>query len=411
MLNFRKMVKFRYIAFFIAAIIFSGCGSDNAGNEELLKATPEAASFNTENNRFGLEMFKQLNHRKNSQRNIVVSPVSAAMACGMTYNGTEGQTRRELADMLGWNDFSEREINQYHQRLIHYYNNQTGAITLNIANSIWHNSALEVYPEFLRKNSEYFSVFQSSFENKNFAREINQWARRETNGHIDKILENSSPEDLLYIINATYFRGDWKHEFNASKTTDSYFYLEDGTQKRTQMMWQKADLNYYRNGSFQMVELPYENESFCMYILLPDSNMSLNRLISNMDFETWERHKSQLSRKRNINFGMPRFRCEYSVGMKELMESMGVNNLFETGSADLSGISDKRLSISEVMHKSAIEVDEKGTEATAATSLAKSFTTLVDDNPFNLVVNRPFVFAIEEKQSNSLLFMGKISNP
>lgn len=405
------MYKHSYIALFIIALLFSGCGTEENKNEDLLKATPEAASFNAENNRFGLEMFKQLNKRKTSEQNIVVSPVSAAMASGMTFNGTAGETRQELARVLGWNNLSEEDINQYHRRLIHYYNNQTEDISLNIANAIWHSSTVDVFPDFLRTNKEYFSAFHDSFENPSFVREVNQWAQQATDGNIDKIMESSSPEALLYIINATYFRGDWKHEFNASKTTDTYFYLEDGTRKRTQMMWQKADLNYYRNGSFQMVELPYENESFSMYILLPDSTMSLNRLISNIDFEAWEHHKSQLSRKRNINFGMPRFRCEYSVGMKELMEGMGVKNLFEDGLADLSGISEQPLSISQVMHKAAIDVDEKGTEATATTSLARSFTTLVDDNPFNLVVNRPFVFAIEEKQSGSLLFMGKISNP
>lgn len=404
------MFHFRFFIVVVVAFVLGSC-SERASEGEQLKSSPEAEAFNTNNNRFGLAMFQQLNQKKENQQNIVVSPVSAAMASGMTLNGTGGETRRQLADVLGWQDMTDKQVNEYHKRLINYYNQHSGDISLNIANAIWNDREVDVFPEFIRTNKEYFSAFHNQSENQDFVSEINDWVQRSTQGNIKEMMKGSRPGDMLYILNATYFRGDWKHEFNASQTKDSYFYLEDGSKKPTRMMWQKADLNYYRNGIFQMVELPYENESFSMYILLPDSTVDMNRLASNLDMETWQRHKNNLSRKRNINFGMPRFSCEYSVGMKELMESMGIRDLFDNDEVNLSGISDQPVSISEVMHKAAIDVDEKGTEATAATSLAKSFTTLVDDKPFNLVVNRPFIFAIEEKKSNAMLFVGKISNP
>ncbi|MGM0566657.1 MAG: serpin family protein [Bacteroidota bacterium] len=404
------MFHYRFFIIIVLAFALGSC-SEKASEGEQLKSSPEAEAFNTNNNRFGLAMFQQLNQKKEDQPNIVVSPVSAAMASGMTLNGTGGETRRQLAEVLGWQEKTDTQVNEYHKRLINYYNQHSGDISLNIANAIWNDRDVDVFPEFIRTNKEYFSAFHNQSENQNFVSEINDWVQRSTQGNIKEMMKGSQPGDMLYILNAIYFRGDWKHEFNASQTTDSYFYLEDGSRKPTRMMWQKADLNYYRNGIFQMVELPYENESFSMYILLPDSTIDMNRLVSKLDMETWQRHKNNLSRKRNINFGMPRFSCEYSVGMKELMESMGIRDLFDNEEVNLSGISDQPVSISEVMHKAAIDVDEKGTEATAATSLAKSFTTLVDDKPFNLVVNRPFVFAIEEKKSNAMLFIGKISNP
>lgn len=404
------MFQNKFIAIILLAVIFSGC-STSSSDDALLSETPKASQFNDRNNKFGLELFQQLNHRKNEQENMVLSPVSVSMALGMTYNGTAGETRQRLTRVLGWQGMSEDEVNQYHKRLIHYYNNQTSDISLNIANGIWYNESLNVYQRFLSANNEYFSAYHNNFNRETTPQDLNEWVRRQTGGHIKEVIDEFHPEDLLYLVNATYFKGDWKNEFNASKTSESMFFLEDGTKKRTQMMWQKADLKYHDNDSFQIVELPYKNDSFCMYILLPDSTKNVNDLIASLNFETWVRYKSNLEVKRNINFGMPRFRCDYSVGMKELMRTMGVEDLFDENSSNLSNISDQPLSVSEVMHKAAIDVDEQGTEATAATSLAISFTTLVDDNPFNLVVNRPFVFAIEEKASNSLLFIGKINNP
>lgn len=176
-------------------------------------------------------------------------------------------------------------------------------------------------------------------------------------------------------------------------------------------MWQKADLNYFDGHDFQLVELPYENEKFCMYILLPDSGLKLDEMIHSLDYRAWHSYKKKLNKRRNINFGMPRFHCEHSVNMKDMLAGMGLGELFEQSSANLKGITRNNVSISEMMHKAAIDVDEQGTQASAATSMAISFTTLVDDDPFNLIVNRPFIFAIEEKKSNTLLFIGKVSKP
>ncbi len=392
-------------------VLLAGCSDRGGEKDTFLTATPKAGEFNNQNNEFGLNLFKQLNSERKENENVVLSPVSVSMALGLAYNGTAGETRNRLNRVLGWEEMSGPEINQYHKRLIQYYNNHTEDVALNIANSIWYNSRLDVFPDFLDDSEEYFAAYHDSFDNQSSSEKINTWAKRQTEGHIENIVDDFSSENMLYLMNATYFKGNWKYEFNEEKTAESYFFMEDGTRKKTRMMWQKADLNYFDSDNFQMVELPYKNESFCMYILLPDSTTSLSRLVKDLSVEKWKRYKDALEKKRNINFGMPQFRCEHNVGMKELLAGMGVRGLFSDGGSDLSNIAEQPLSISEVMHKAAIDVDEKGTEATAATSLAISFTTLVDDNPFNLVVNRPFVFAIEEKQSNSLLFIGKITNP
>lgn len=411
MLKSIHTVKLSIIA--LLAILLVSCDSADQNQADIINSSAKASEFHAQNNRFGLSLFKQLNQKNQNQNNIVISPVSTSMALGMVYNGTSDETREELASILGWDHMENQEINNYHKNLITYYNNYSENIDLRIANSIWYNQSADIHTDFLTNNKEYFSALTKPFEDNNpaTAEKINTWIRNKSNGHINSVINSISSDDLMYIINATYFKGDWKYEFNASHSAETTFSLEDGTQKSTTMMWQKADLNYFEGELFQMVELPYKNESYCMYILLPDEGIQLNNMIDTLDNMAWNSYKGQLEKKRNINFGMPKFHCEYNVGMNEMLSHMGLHKLIGEENINFKNISDNPLSISEVMHKAAIDVDEQGTEATATTSLAISFTALVDDNPFNLVVDRPFVFAIEEKNSNSLLFIGKITNP
>ncbi|MCF8231746.1 MAG: serpin family protein [Bacteroidales bacterium] len=404
----------KYIGLFLLILLFTNCSKDNTETEEfLLNDSEKATRISKENNAFGLRLFQKLNHQKNNNRNIVISPLSTAMVLGMAYNGTENETKEKLSGVLGWNQLDRKEINHFNNRLINHLHDQSENIQMNIANAIWYSRNIDIKPAFLKKNKDNFHAFASSVnaENQPTSEMINRWATRSTDGNITNVVERIPSRQMLYLLNATYFKGNWKNDFNKSKTTESTFFLENGTSKSISMMWQKADLKYYDNNQFQLVELPYENKNYCMYILLPDSDVKLERVIDSLNYKSWHSYKESLSMKRNINFGMPRFQCEHSVGMKDLVSGMGLEKLFHQSKADLSGISDQQVAISEMMHKAAIDVDEEGTEASAATSLAISFTTLVEDNPFNLIVNRPFIFAIEEKRSNTLLFIGKMTRP
>lgn len=395
-------------------ILFSACSKNDSNKINLLPESGKKAEIiRNENNGFGLKLFKRLNAQKSENQNVVISPLSTAMVLGMAYNGTSGVTQDEFSKILGWDQVTLDQLNRFNRRLIDHLHQESRDIQMNISNSIWYNKRLNIDSDFLKRNRENFQAFSSAIDSETqpTSRLINRWVAESTNDKIQQVIDEGAVGDMLYILNATYFKGNWKNDFNESKTTESKFYLEDGTSKPVRMMWQKADLNYFDGDSFQLVELPYENENYCMYILLPDNDVKIDRLIGSLNYTSWYENKKQLSLKRNINFGMPRFHCEHAVMMQDLLAGMGLEDLFNSTNTDLSGITDKQVAISEMMHKAAIDVDEKGTEASAATSVAISFTTLVEDDPFNLIINRPFVFAIEEKRSNTLLFIGKMSKP
>jgi len=404
----------RYTGVLALLILFSACSKNNQEKVNLLpEASEKADIIRNENNAFGLKLFKELNAKRDGSQNVVISPLSTAMVLGMAYNGTAGATREEFSEILGWDMVNLDQLNRYNRSLIDHLHQESGNIRMSISNSVWFNNRLNINADFLKRNRENFQAFSSAIDNENqsASKLINRWVAQSTNDKIKRVIDEVSTSDMLYILNATYFKGNWKNKFNESKTTETKFHLEDGTSKPVRMMWQKADLNYFDGDRFQLVELPYENENYCMYIFLPDDNVKLDRLIGELNYTSWHENKKKLSLKRNINFGMPRFHCEHAVQMQELLAGMGLEKLFSNKNTNLSGITGKQVAISEMMHKAAIDVDEKGTEASAATSVAISFTTLVEDDPFNLIINRPFVFAIEEKQSNTLLFIGKISRP
>lgn len=404
----------KYTGILILLFFVTACSKKSTNDTDILsKNETKSELISDKSNSFGFGLFKKLNTKKDDHRNVVISPLSTAMVLGMAYNGVEGETKQKFSEVLGWEDVSVIELNGYNNRLIDHLQQQSENIRMNISNSVWFDEQLNIKESFLKRNRESFQTYTSSIdtEDRSAANIINHWVAESTDGNISGVMDNISSQDMLYILNATYFKGNWKNDFNESKTKKSQFFLEDKSSTPVSMMWQKADLNYYDGEDFQFVELPYEDESYCMYILLPDSNKKVDETIENLSYSSWHFYKEKLSKKRNINFGMPRFHCEHAIKMKDLLGGMGLGKLFVRDKTDLSGITERKVAISEMMHKAAVDVDEKGTEASAATSLAISFTTLVEDNPFNLIVNRPFVFAIEEKKSNTLLFIGKVTNP
>jgi serpin B len=246
-------------------------------------------------------------------------------------------------------------------------------------------------------------------KDKQVSNQINHWIRSHSGGHIKVVIPQIENGNLLYLVNATFFKGDWQSEFNSGKTATSFFYSENGKAIPSVMMWQKADLNYFENARFQMVNLPYKNPNFSMYVLLPKEGYTINSLMKDLDYQKLRDYKEAMQLKRNINFGMPKFRCEYTMNLKQLMKQTGLDHLFVEEQVEDLGSGVARFGT--MVQKTVIDVDEKGTQASVVSSVAASFTNLVDDNPFNLIINHPFIFMIEEKQSNSLLFIGKITKP
>lgn len=225
------MQYLRYTGILLLIMLLAGCSKNSNTDDEQLffKDAQKAKKFANENNAFGLSLFKKLNRQQTESNNFVISPLSTAMILGMTYNGTEGDSKHHLAKVMGWNEMTTSDINQYNKRLIDYLHHHAGNIDLNIANSIWFDKNLPVKSAFLRKNKEHYHAFASSLnpESRAAADIINRWATQSTEGNIDRVIEQVAPNEMLYLLNATFFKGNWKNKFNESNTTTSEFYMED----------------------------------------------------------------------------------------------------------------------------------------------------------------------------------------
>lgn len=235
--------------------------------------------------------------------------------------------------------------------------------------------------------------------------QINNWCAKQTNDKITEIIDNTS--GMMYLINAIYFKGIWVSKFDKSNTRRESFYQTNGQTVQVDMMRQTDQFNYCSDENCGYLELPYGNNAFSMILMLPHEGKTTYDVIQSLDNDSWQVTNRMSGYE--VNIRLPRFRAECKYEMeKDILPAMGMKAPF-TGMADFSGISDVPLYISEVIHKTFVEVNEEGTEAAAVTSVEMDFAAAPGvKKPIDYFVNKPFLFAIRENSTNIILFFGKI---
>ena len=365
------------------------------------------------NTGFSLELFEALlNKEPNS--NIFISPASISLALAMTYNGAKGETALAMAKALGFEGMSSEDINRAYLDLRKILDVDDPQVQLDIANSLWMRKGVDFYPEFLETNRQIFGaeIAALDFNQPDAASTINRWVEQQTNGKIkDLVSAPIDPMAVLFLINAIYFNADWAQPFNPSLTRTVPFELLGGGTKELPLMFRTGMMPYLDGEGFQAVSLPYgDTDRLSMYVFLPDADSDLSGFYSQLTSTNWNKWLAAFSDERG-SLGLPRFKLEYEVSLKEALTELGMGIAFEQ-SADFSGMrpTPPALNISEVKHKSYISVDEKGTEAAAATSVTVVATSAPINN-FDMTINRPFFFSIIDNESGTILFMGSIVNP
>lgn len=363
------------------------------------------------NTRFGFKLFSEI-LKKDSGKNVFVSPTSVAIALSMTYNGASGETQQAMANALQLQGLSVPELNRANADLKALLENPDTKVQLTIANSLWARQGVSFKPDFLRRNQEFYraEITELDFQSPSAAATINGWVKQNTRGKISQIVDKLSPNDILFLINAIYFKGSWSREFDKGSTATKPFYLLDGSQKQHPLMSQRGNYRYYETDQFQAVSLPYGNKRFSMYVFLPKKSSNLSAFYKTLTAETWQQWMNQF-RSRAGSIEIPRFKLEYDTELKEALTALGMGVAFDRLRANFAGLSDERTKIDRVKHKTFVEVNEEGTEAAAATSVGIVAVSAPVDEPFNLVVDRPFFCAIRDNQTGSVLFMGSIVNP
>jgi len=411
----RKLFNFIIVTTICIISINCSNSSTNPDTDNKLGIVRDLTSSEIElkesSNQFGLTLFGKIAETE-SNENIFISPLSVSMALGMTYNGANSTTLEAMHETLEYGDLTIQEVNESYQSLITLLTELDPKVIFDIANSIWYREGFPLENDFLTTNQTYFDaiVEDLDFNRSDAADIINTWVNENTNGKIKEIVAKPiNPLTVMFLINAIYFKGSWTYEFDEENTSDDIFYLPDGSEKECKMMSHKCDHKYFENEHFQVIDLPYGDAGFSMTILLPKPEVNIDSLIAQMNNETWNSWLGSFS-EQEVNFYLPKFRIECEISLNDILSAHGMSIAFDPNLADFTNINkDGNLYISEVKHKTFVEVNEEGTEAAAVTSVEIGLTSI--GSGITMRINRPFVFAIRENHSGTILFIGKIVKP
>ena len=365
------------------------------------------------NNQFALDLYKKL--AETEKGNIFFSPYSISSALAMTYAGARGQTAEEMAKVLGIAKLGDK-VHPAHASLAYKLKSAGGKDKpeFHIANALWGQQGLPFKPDFLQLTRRHYGA---GFKEVNFEDDtegsrqtINKWVGEQTREKIPELLKSKDIDGTtkLVLTNAIYFKADWLHSFRKEDTKDELFHLTKADSVSVPLMRLNAELGYANVGDAELLEVPYAGRQFSMTVVLPKPDVTMSTLENAL---TADRVNLWLGRmkKRDVRFALPRFQGRTAVKLKNELSKMGMANGF-TRKADFSGIAaSPKMWIANVVHETFIAVDERGTEAAAATAVVMRGDG--SNNEVLFQVDRPFVLIVRDTVTGCLLFVGRVIDP
>ncbi|MEW5924447.1 MAG: serpin family protein [Candidatus Zixiibacteriota bacterium] len=373
---------------------------------------PKTMDINDKSVRFSLGFFNEIINEEGEQ-NIFVSPLSARMAMAMALNGTGGMTKEEMRAALGFGNLSNHDINGQMQQITKSLEAADPKVVLNIANSLWLLANMNFKKSYFDTVTAYYDAEVAKTQDVGV---INNWVSKNTNQKIKNIIDRIGPNDILLLINAIYFKGEWKYKFDEKLTHDGNFHLLNSDIKKVPLMSQSGKFRYFENDDFQSIVLPYGNERLSMHIFLPAQNgPDYKKFLAGFNAENWSKWNDSYTMT-DGDILLPKFKLEYEKVLNIVLKNLGIQQAFNPELADFSGLLENFRPglawISYVKQKAFIEVNEEGTEAAAATAvmlMTKSMSP--EPKRFRMVVDHPFVCAIVDDQTGEILFIGSIVDP
>lgn len=408
-------MKFLNIFYLVAVLLFiSSCEKIYSPLEVSTRRTItlEESTLISAGNSFGVKFFREAS-TASTDSNVFVSPLSVSMALGMTLNGAREETREAMLQTLELEGLRQQQINESYQSLIDLLTHLDPKVIFGIANSIFYRQGIPFKQYFLDVNREYFDATLQplNFNDPASVDIINQWVSDNTSNRIKKIIQSLDPTDIMVLLNAIYFKGDWTYQFSKEDTKEDDFVCSDGTTLKCDFMYQANDFQYLNGADFQAVELPYGNGDFRMAVILPDAGVDVNLFISNITDEKLNSWLQSFSVAAGT-IALPKFKLEYSLLLNDLLTQLGMGIAFDPYGADFRDIYEgpENAFISRVKHKTFIQVDEEGTEAAAVTSVTISLTS-AGPTGFFMKMDRPFIIILYDSYTHTILFAGKICIP
>ncbi len=360
---------------------------------------------------FGVQLL-QKELAANAGKNVLVSPLSVSVAMAMAMNGARGKTRKLIASGLQLPDFgSLAATNLSYANLLAELNDKEAlGVDLAVANAIWAKQDFPFNPQFIGSVAAQFNaqISNADFSDPATLVALNQWASDNTNKRITKILDEISPEKILFLLNAVYFKGEWTVKFDKTLTKDEDFFAPSGTRKHP-LMQRQGNMVWTRGKNYQAVKLPFgKNERTSLCVFLPAPGVSVESVVAGLSASEI-RNLVTLEEGTDGTLFLPRFKLDYDVCLNDSLQALGMGDAFNSGSADFSAMASGPIFISEVKHKTFASFDEEGGEAAAVTSVGVGIECVPVS--FNMRCDRPFAIALQDKQTGALLFSGVVNDP
>ena len=354
-----------------------------------------------------------------NEGSFIFSPLSVGYALAMVNNGAKGETEKQIRDVIGFGDNSASDVNEFYKYLTQSLLGVDNTVNMNIANA-------QVFNTFIGDESKYKKSYKSAltsyydalFEGYDFIKNngkalsaINSWASKQTEGMINPLLEELSPDSATLLMNAIYFKGSWADKFNASNTRKEQFTMAGGKKIEVEMMNQTSNVSYRAMKGYKVISKPYGNGAFKMTFILPNEGISTAELVKDFDRSTWEVLTKDTG-EREVKIKIPKFETSFKLELNDYLKSLGMTDAFLGSKADFSNMSDElSLYISKIFQKARIKVEEKGTEAAAVTVIDMKVNSALPSpsEPPTFYATRPFLYAISEISTGAILFMGQYS--
>ncbi|MDE3068500.1 MAG: serpin family protein [Verrucomicrobiota bacterium] len=364
------------------------------------------------NTGFAFDLLRQISAAQPGQ-NIFLSPFSVSTALQMLGNGAVGRTRREIQNVLKTGALPPVALDAACEQLNRSLHSQTNAI-LALANGIWYQKQIRLKARFVADNRTYFGAELAGvdFQNPQSARAINGWAEQHTFGKIKQLVQWPFPRATrLVLANAIYFKGQWAEPFDKSQTRPREFHPAKGPPRQAPMMLQRRTFSYQEGDDFQAVRLPYTGGRLEMLLFLPATNSTPRQLLARFNAKSWRDKILPHFEDRPGTLILPRFKLDYSADLNGPLKALGMRRAFSPR-ADFSAMADQPLFVSQVKQKSYVEVNEEGTEAAAVTTVVMvGLARPLPRSPFEMIVDRPFLFVIRDRPTQTILFVGIVGDP
>lgn len=368
----------------------------------------------TEIKSFSSDLFKA---SAENSGNILISPASAYIALAMTFNGSQGDTKLQMQQVLGSDAVDKSFINKSMAVWTKSFQQSINNTTLNISDSIWFDKNFSADMNFLSTIAKNYSASlrKMDFTGSNAADIINSWVNYTTKGKINKIIDSISKDSAMFLINTLYFKADWLEPFEKNNTHKLDFATNNGKVNVNFLNGNIAG-TYYEEAGAKIMALPYANKNFAYFAILPEESKTPRQWIADNTSKGTALDIAALIAKGkevNISVSMPKFKAEYEDSLKEELIAMGMKDAFIEGKADfllMSSDHETQLYIDDVKQKTFLAVDEKGTEAAAATVVGiKATSAPIQEYAMNL--NRPFIYGIMDMKTGVPVFEGILENP